>query len=213
MRILTTLLLFVICLQVLIARVIPSRVRDSIIRSRRFLFSWWFYLLHQTSVLGQFADTFFQDTGLVLTSVKMIEWHYSLFFAIKNTSELSLFWCQFLWIFALYLKLIVCFKVFLIGKFEKIQEFNRDRALILSPSNSFLTKVCLWYRACLQRPTYGISIFLVRCIHGPGAFLICHMFVYMAFLIRSCYGFYLCQGWDPGLRLSNLSLAGKAGKL
>ena len=115
-------------------------------------------------------------------------------------------------IFASYLNLIVCFKVFPIGKFEKVHEFNRVWALILSPTNNFLTNVCLWYRACLQRPMYGISVFLVRSIHGPTAFLIksihrprafllCRMSVRRAFFARSCYGFYLWQGWSQGCAL------------
>ena len=80
---------------------------------------------------------------------------------------------------------------FLIGKFEKV---NRVWALISIPSNNFLTKVSLWYRACLQRPTYGISVFLASSIHGPRTFFLSRMPGRWAFLTRSCYGFYLWQG-------------------
>ena len=52
------------------------------------------------------------------------------FFAIKSTSVLFLFSCQFLRIFASNLNLIVRFKVFMTRKFENVQEFNRVRALI-----------------------------------------------------------------------------------
>ena len=136
------------------------------------------------------------------------------------TSSLLVFFCNQKYIcafivFASYLSLIVCCKVFLIGKFGKIRKFNRVRALILSPSNDFLTSVCLSYRACLQWPTYQCilsnvyswaSAFLIRSIYGLRAFLLSYMSGRRAFLTRSWNGFYLWQGWCPGLHLNKLSL-------
>ena len=135
--------------------------------------------------------------------------------------------------FASYLNLIVCLNVFLIGKFEKIHEFNRVWASTLSPSNNFLTMVWLWYRACLQRPTYGISVFIVRSIHRPRAFsirsihgprafsimsihrprvfLLRRMSGHMAYLTRSCYGFYLWRGWGQGYALVSCPWRGQPG--
>ena len=103
--------------------------------------------------------------------------------------------------FASYLNLSFASRFF-VGKFEKVHEFNRVWALMLSTSSNFLSKVCLWYRACLQRPTYGIGVFLVRSIHGLRAFLIrpihgprvflqSRMSGRRAFLTRSCYGFHI----------------------
>ena len=46
-----------------------------------------------------------------------------------------------------FLKYFFRFRVFLLRNL-KTQEFNNVRALILNPTNDFVTKVCLSYRAC-----------------------------------------------------------------
>ena len=91
-------------------------------------------------------------------------------------------------------------------KILKTQEFNNVRALVLNPSNEFVTKVCLSYRACLQRPTYGISViigrsfqapraFLIRSIHGPRAILLSRISGRRVLLTRSCHRFDLWESW------------------
>ena len=83
-------------------------------------------------------------------------------------------------------------------KYEKVQKFNRVRALILSPSCDFLTRVCLSYRAYL--PLCDISVFLVRSIHGPSAFLTrsCLVLIFGGTGVQGCaFISYPCGG-KPG---------------
>ena len=95
------------------------------------------------------------------------------FLAIKKCIlMLSMSSCQFLWIFVSYLKVILCFKIFPIGKLEKFREFYSMKVLILGPHINFLTNVFLWYRAFLPRSTYSASVFLVSSINGPRTFFI-----------------------------------------
>ena len=82
----------------------------------------WFYfdIIEDDRLASQTVDTLFcsQLTFFVL-ALKIFSWLFYLpFFAIKITSVLSMFSRQFLCIFASYLNLIVCLKVFLTRKFE-----------------------------------------------------------------------------------------------
>ena len=82
------------------------------------------------------------------------------------------------------------FDRFVLTSVKMIEWHHKQWSLIF---NYFLSKVCLSYRACLQRLKHGIIVFivrssqeprtfLVRSIHGPTAFSLSRMSVRRAFL-------------------------------
>ena len=122
-------------------------------------------------------------TGYILTSLRMIEWHHKwlTFFFEVNSDVFCFGSVVFFWLLHFYFflqsKMYHCFHCFCFifeldcslqgfsyspGKFETIQKVNRVRASILSPSNDFLTNVCLyvaWHGLKVKKINWTIQNF------------------------------------------------------